>query len=288
MSRRFCILFLFVVIIAKSQAQFNNFSKEIIFVKHLQSKELSLESLSVLHSIDTSNLELTQKDSLFFELAWAYYSEKQLDNAAFYFSKVSKTDSRKAKSIFFEAYCKCYTKQYDSCNLVLESIQLTDSVYNELRYFELAGTALLKKDFPRFEILSRHFSYKHYAFENEEKKLIEYKNSFIKYRRKSPFVAAALSAIIPGAGKWYAGKKKEGIGAFLPIISTGLLALEGYKKGGLKDARFLIFGSLFTTFYIGNIWGSSFAVKISQSEFETKYENKILFDIHIPLRNLFN
>ena len=161
-------------------------------------------------------------------------------------------------------------------------------MYNQFKNFQFAGLALLKKDYQNFSDYATNFSFSNYAFGNEEKKLNEYKQKMISHRKKSPFIAATLSAIIPGAGKWYAGKKKEALGAFLPILSSGLLALEGYNKGGLKDARFLIFGSLFTTFYIGNIWGSSFAVKISQTEFENKYENKILFDMHIPLRNLFN
>jgi hypothetical protein len=269
-------------------AQSQYFSNEMLFVKYLQSKDLAQESLSVLHGIDTNNLEVTQKDSINYELAWTYYTLKKLSNAAFYFNKISNNDSRKLKSLFFESYCQCYIKKLDSCQLILENLKLNDSVYNELRYFELAGVSLLKKEFKQFENYSSYFSYTQYAFENEERKLVEYKNAINSKRKKSPFIAATLSAIIPGAGKWYAGKKKEAIGAFLPILATGFLALEGYNKGGVNDARFLIFGSLFTTFYIGNIWGSSFAVKIAQSEFQEKYENKILFDLHIPLRILFN
>ena len=178
--------------------------------------------------------------------------------------------------------------QLNASESSFKSIDTKDSVYTQLKNFELAGISLLKKDYASFDKYATNFTYANYAFNNEEKLLVDTKKIMSAHRKKSPFLAATLSAIIPGLGKIYAGKKKEGIGAFIPIIASGLIALEGYNKGGLKDARFLIFGTAFTTFYIGNIWGSSLAVKISESEFNNKNESKILFNLHIPLRNIFN
>ncbi|MEO6916521.1 MAG: hypothetical protein ABI151_13580, partial [Chitinophagaceae bacterium] len=100
--------------------------------------------------------------------------------------------------------------------------------------------------------------------------------------------AGVYSAILPGAGKFYAGKKKQGIAAFLPILSLGVVTYESYRKSGIKSARTLAFGSLFSLFYVGNIWGSVLSVKIKEKEFYREYDNKILFDLHIPLRNLYN
>jgi hypothetical protein len=93
---------------------------------------------------------------------------------------------------------------------------------------------------------------------------------------------------VPGLGKIYSGKKKQGIAAFLPVMSLALLTYEAYRMDGVKSARFIGFGALFGVFYIGNIWGSTLSVKIKQNEFNREYDNKILFDMHIPLRNLFN
>ncbi len=147
---------------------------------------------------------------------------------------------------------------------------------------------MLQKNKAAFTQQQSLFTYSNYFLKQEEENFIQYSKSIFSHKKKSKFVAGALSAIIPGAGKWYAGKKKQAIGAFLPIISSALLTLEAYNKGGIKDARFWIYGSLFTTFYIGNIWGSTIAVKVRNDEFNKVYENKILFDMHIPLRNFYN
>jgi len=123
---------------------------------------------------------------------------------------------------------------------------------------------------------------------NEELAFDKYNNERMALKFRSPVVAGILSAVIPGLGKVYAGKKKQGLGAFFPVLSSALLTWEAYNRGGLKDARFWIFGTIFTTFYIGNIWGSISAVSIKNQEINRSYENKILFNMHIPLRNFFN
>ncbi len=69
---------------------------------------------------------------------------------------------------------------------------------------------------------------------------------------------------------------------------SSCLAYEAYRKAGAGSARFIAFGSLFSVFYIANIWGSVLAVKIKQKEYYRAYDNQILFDLHIPLRNLYN
>jgi hypothetical protein len=60
------------------------------------------------------------------------------------------------------------------------------------------------------------------------------------------------------------------------------------RKDGVSSPRFIIYGSLFSLFYIGNIWGSALSVKIKRQEFNEKIDEQILFDMHIPLRTLFN
>lgn len=288
MNKLVCILLL---LLAKSYGVYSQqfaFSKEIKFSNSLLNKEQFEDALFVLNGIDASNISAAQKDSLCYEKAWLFYTKKKLDSAIFYFNKISENNARKTKADFFKAYCLAFLKQVTQGENTLNNLAASDTVYTQLKNFELAGLALLQKNYAAFDKYAANFTYSNYAFNNEEKLLVDTKKMMFTHKKKSPFLAATLSAIIPGLGKIYAGKKKEGIGAFIPIVSSGLLALEGYNKGGLKDARFLIFGTLFTTFYIGNIWGSSLSVKISESEFNTKNENKILFNLHIPLRSIFN
>lgn len=272
----------------KTDAQIFPFSKEINFVKYLQSKGQYASANSVLQKIDTANLAQPQKDSLYYEIAWQAYTQKKLDSAVIFFQKISSADSRFKKASFFASYCQAYTKKFDESRLTLLSIAPKDSVENELRNFELAGLALLQRDYKKYQSYQAGFSFNSYILKQEETNLNKYNTVLIAQRKKSPVVAGVLSAIIPGSGKWYAGKKKQGIAAFLPVISAGFLTLEAYNRGGLKDARFWLYGTVFSTFYIGNIWGSVVSVKIKNQEFNRLYENKILFDMHIPLRNFFN
>ena len=148
--------------------------------------------------------------------------------------------------------------------------------------------ALLRRDYGAFEQYQRSFTYSSYVMEKEEKNMGAYGTGLRSYRSKSPFLAGVYSAVIPGAGKFYAGKKRQGIAAFLPVISLAAVTYEAYRKGGVRSARFIGFGSLFSLFYIGNIWGSVLSVRVKEKEFYRAYDNKILFDLHIPLRNLYN
>lgn len=285
------VLFVFLVCFNSSSiyAQQYNFSKELKFAKYLQNNDLNEEALFVLKQIDTLHLLQFQKDSLHYEIGWLYYSIKNLDSAILFLGKVSKQDVRFTKATFFKAYCYAFLKDFNNSLYTLSSIDDIDTTNLEkLKNLQYAGTALLKRNSNNFQKFAKNFSFNQFYIKQEEANLIAYANKIFNRKSKSPFIAATLSSILPGSGKWYAGKKKQAIGAFLPILSSALLTIEAYNKGGFKDARFWIYGSIFTTFYIGNIWGSALTVKIKNKEFNDIYDNKILFDMHIPLRNFFN
>ncbi len=281
-----CLLFL--IIAKQSAAQTFSFSKEISFVKYLQSKEQFAEADFVLKNIDTLNLLPSQKDSLNYEIAWFAYTQKKLDSAILFFQKISPSDTRFLKASFFAAYCLAFNRKTVESEAVLNKVNTLDSLQTELKTFQLAGLALLNKDYKKYQTYQSSFSFSSYVLKQEEMNFNKYQGIMSAQKKKSPVVAGLLSAVIPGSGKWYAGKKKQGIAAFLPILSSGLLTLEAYNRGGLRDARFWLYGTIFSTFYIGNIWGSAVSVKIKNQEFNRMYENKILFDMHIPLRNFFN
>jgi len=97
-----------------------------------------------------------------------------------------------------------------------------------------------------------------------------------------------MSSLIPGLGKIYAGKIGQGISSFLTCSMFALIGIEQYNKRGLSDYRTIIASSLFTIFYIGNIWGSYFSVLIAEKEYNNAINKNILFNIHIPLRNFYN
>lgn len=103
---------------------------------------------------------------------------------------------------------------------------------------------------------------------------------------RSPLLAGILSGILPGAGKLYAGSPRKGLAG---LLATGVLAtqtIESYQKRGPAHYRTIVFGTLFSVFYIGNIWGSVLEVELKQQEFDEEIDRQILLTIRYPLSRL--
>lgn len=285
------VFFLFLMIgTLRLQAQQFGFSKELRFAQYLQDKDAVPEAIHVLGKIDTASLSPAQKDSLFYMLGWAAYTAKRLDTSINSLLKVSPAFPLFNKARFFSAYCEAFQGRTDTAALLLrhDPMARTDSSLDELRNLQLAGIALLQRNYTGFKEKEQRFTYSSYIDTKEEQRMKIYYEKMRGFHRRSPLLAGLYSALVPGLGKFYAGKKKQGIAAFLPVISLAALTYEAYRKDGVRSARFIGFGTLFSIFYIGNIWGSTLAVKIRRNEFYKEYDNKILFDMHIPLRNFFN
>jgi hypothetical protein len=152
---------------------------------------------------------------------------------------------------------------------------------------QLAGFSILEKDFHTFDSLKQYFTYDRIDTQQQFENLLIYRNDMKSLKRKSPLVAGVLSGLIPGAGRVYGGKKATGIYSLIAGTLLGLQVYEGYKKDGLKSARFIIYGSLFSVFYIGNIWGSIVTIKVARDEKEEAIRHQVLIDMHIPLRTIF-
>ncbi|ADB41281.1 hypothetical protein [Spirosoma linguale] len=268
--------------------QTGSFGREWQFARYLSEKEANDEAAFVLQAFDKQSLTASQRDSLAYLTGWLAYSTKSLDEASSHLLSVSPASSFYTKSRYFGAYCLAFQHQLDSSRTIMQELPATDSTLIELKAFEQAGVALLQRRYSRYDTLRQRFSYSSYALSAEETRLDAYRKGLAAQKRRSPALAGLFSAVLPGSGKVYAGKSKQGIAAFLPLLTLGLLTWEGYRKDGPTSLRFLGFGSLFTVFYIGNIWGSTLAVKVRRDEFNRGYDNKILFDMHIPLRNLLN
>jgi TM2 domain-containing membrane protein YozV len=75
-------------------------------------------------------------------------------------------------------------------------------------------------------------------------------------RRKSPLAAAALSAVIPGSGKIYAGEYGDGIHSLIFIGVMGTLSVLSFRTDGLDSVRGWIYASIAGVLHAGNIYGS--------------------------------
>lgn len=95
---------------------------------------------------------------------------------------------------------------------------------------------------------------------------------------KNPWVGLGLSAVIPGAGRIYAGRKGDGLFSLIAFAFSSYFTYKYYKEennllGG-------IFGSASLIFYCGNLYGSYISVKMYNShaldEFMIKLEKEWL------------
>ena len=101
--------------------------------------------------------------------------------------------------------------------------------------------------------------------------------------KKSPLLAGAMSAVIPGSGKIYAGDLRSGVSTFLVVGALGAMMAESAHKLGWQDWRTIALTSVFGVFYIGNIYGSAVSVSVIRNTYQDAQKASLLFDLHIPL-----
>ncbi len=281
--------FLFVLVLLNalhSSAQLK-ITEEIKFIEHLVSIENYNDAIFYINKNPQFKQKIQHRDSINYLKGWSHYALKELDLSAASLLEVSKDSPFFLKSRFFAAYNYSHLKLHPVSENILSNID--NHTIADLQKFELAGNALLSRDFTQFSNYIQNIQNKNnYIFTNEILALNKISNNLAFHPKKSAFLGGLFSAIIPGSGKIYAGKTGEGIASFIIVSATGLTAYENYNKRGIKHAKTLLFGSLFAVLYIGNIYGSVFSVKITNDEFNHEMDHNILFNMHIPLRNYFN
>lgn len=293
MIKRLTLFLLFCAHLSWAQyGQVSNFRQQMQFAEHLQNTAQHEELiLHYQHLTKQKQYSAIQQDSIFWGLGLAFFNQKILDSSAFYLQKIKPESPVFAQAHFLAAVDLAYQNQHSQAAQLIEEVekQSSDSLVQALAQVEKSGLALLERDFKKYDSLHKSsWAGQFYATAEPYESLEKNKASLKKVKKRSPFVAGLMSAIIPGSGKMYAGKRGQGIAALLQCVSLGLPTYESYRKAGVKSARFIIYGSLFTAVYIGNIWGSSLSVQIKQQEMYDKIDNQLLFDMRIPLRNVFN
>lgn len=261
---------------------------ELKFARYLFSRKNYEEADLVLNKLTGRSLSRNQEDSLYFLLGHLSYSQQRLQNSIANFSKVSPASkSLYTEALFYSSFQQAYLHEYTTATLTLRQLSTSDSGVLRLQQLQLAGIALLERKVSHYDSIATHFSRSHYVTGAQEQRLEEHRKRIVQQPRRSPALAAALSAVVPGAGKFYAGNKGQGLYTLLISSVLGLQAWEGYEKAGPRSARFIIYSSLFTSLYIGTVWGSAFSVKIKRTQLNETIDDQILFDMHIPIRSVF-
>lgn len=92
----------------------------------------------------------------------------------------------------------------------------------------------------------------------------------------SPFLAAGMSAIIPGSGKVYAKRWRDGLSSLLFVGITAFQSYRGFSQGGSDSVYGWIMGGLSFSFYLGNIYGSVKATKDYNHNLNDRYKEEII------------
>jgi TM2 domain-containing membrane protein YozV len=266
-----------------------NFQTEYQFLNYLINNHQLKESEIEFSKLDFSKLNSIQTDSINYLWGWKNYSAKELETACLRWQKVSNQSVFYTKSKIFTAYNYAFLRKYNLADSLLQTM-LHDTIKLNVAtaQFEISCINLLINNFKMFDSITKITDTTFYQLKQYQTEILQLRNDKSKLKMRSPFVAGTLSAIVPGLGKIYAHKPKQGIALMLPMLMFGSVAFELYKKDGVQSASFISAASIYALFYIGNIVGSVYSTKISYNQKIDAIENKILFNMHIPLRNIYN
>ncbi|MGB3467162.1 MAG: hypothetical protein WBA74_17910 [Cyclobacteriaceae bacterium] len=95
----------------------------------------------------------------------------------------------------------------------------------------------------------------------------------LKY--KSPAKAGLLSMIIPGAGKFYANRKKDAVFSFILTVVAAYQSYRAFNKNGIDSVFGWVYGGLAGGFYVGNIYGSVQAAKRTNELANERYHDQM-------------
>ena len=223
-------------------------------------------------------------DTLTYLRGWTAYQMKELEPALELLRAVPQDSPFAQKSFFYGNAVSAHLGDYEAPTALLEAY---DGQYKELRDVQLAGLALLRDDQEAFKRASADFGYSDFALVDAERQLDEiYEFRYVR-PAKSPILAAAASAVVPGLGKIYAGRVGEGIESFLLTGISGAIAAEHWIKDGPRDWKTIAASAVCAILYIGNIYGSYVSVSIYNNNVKDAQDTAILYNIHIPLRSVF-
>ncbi len=265
----------------------NKIDYEIAFSNHLiQLKDYdnAIENLKLLIS-DTIEKDLL--DSIYFLIARSMFYLKNFDSSIVYFNYVSQNASFFKPAVLYTSLSYSYLADYDNAEKAISKIKETDTNLLQMLYLNQSGISLLKRDIKKGNENIQKFTKTWYPVAEQQEKMNLLYNDIATFKNKSPIIAGVLSSVIPGLGKVYANRLGEGVSAFLITTTMGLVAFENYRKDGWKDPKTILFSSLFSVFYIGNIWGSVLSVKLVKDEFNQEINEQILFNLRVPLRIIF-
>jgi len=285
-KKYYSLLLVFALMFFVSNAQTTSMGKDFGFIQQLYNQKLYKEVIYAADNLDTSSFKIKQYDTLNYYKGICHFQINNNLLSKDFFLKVSNQSAHFIEANFYAAYNATYLKHFNESDTILNGIVLStnDTLFNELVKIEKSGNALLKRRLNEYQYLDLKESGNYLA---EKQRLNKTYTTLINHKRKSPLLAGIMSGILPGSGKWYAGKKGQAIAAFVTQLSLGLLTNEAYKNVGIKSIGCIGYASLFSLFYIGNIWGTVAIVKVADFEFNQTINHEVMVSLKLPLGYVF-
>lgn len=209
------------------------------FILHLQSNKLYKEQQYYLESLKKQNSTQDSVNYLFAKL----FLQQHNDSLFFMYYKLSEQ--------LFNADSN--SLRYANYHFLKHS----SSVHQSIWFNKINSD---KKDSLNISIINFYTSLKP-GHKSDINQFPDYKlkHDLIKYnklKRKSPAVAACLSAIIPGLGKLYGQRPNSALVTFFSQGISAYQAIESIKMNGIKNGFSIFSVSFFGFFYASNIYGS--------------------------------
>jgi|GEM_PF-658622 len=190
-------------------------------------------------------------DTLDYLRGWASYATRRLADASRAFDRVPAGSPWYDKSLFFSAASKAYLGDYAGARAQLEAYA---GPYAELRASQLQDLAALQGP--------------------------------DTFAAKSPLLAAGLSALVPGLGRVYTRQYGAAAESLLVCGGFAAITIENYRHYGPIWST-ILFGTLGSLFYLGNIYGSYLSVEVYNDRMRETQDTAVLLHMHIPLRSAF-
>ncbi len=110
--------------------------------------------------------------------------------------------------------------------------------------------------------------------ENQRRVISKFYSVKKRPERKDELLAAALSAVIPGAGKIYTEDYSDGIVAF--IFSGLFYGLAAHNFAIDKNAKGALFAGIGLFFHAGSVYGSATSAQIYNARKRFEFESKLI------------
>lgn len=221
------------------------------FLQHLRNENMQIEEITYINSLHlpakqlsllTSDYYLRYKlDSSFLETYQSVKNEFQQDS-----------NRMALASAYFLSRKTIRKKWFEQNNLPVENVRLTEvfNFYKNVQQGKQMNITTLPDPL--------HQSYTVYQ----------------KAHKRSPLLAASLSAVVPGLGKAYNGKHRRFLAT---LLTNGMLSYQTYesiKKLGPKHALSITNMIIASVFYLSNVYGSYHDIQL----FKRESKNQLLLD----------